>query len=198
MNKLLLNLLLLIFFTPWQIAQADDWSYDLGRQLGERTTHSAWITLKKRRNCDAADDLLRIVSRSAMRLKSYVRRHDFQGRDVVDYAEGWIHGLRSTLNQIALQCTDKCGSLGRVAGEASAIVFCEVADLIDAIPEFVRTQDQPNITCGEPYKISCETSFISAVDLETQCRVYQNPMRLFDRYYQADQGGCCSYNPRPY
>src|SRR5687768_2931244 len=100
-------------------ASADEFSYQLGRQLGQQTTRSAWLSLSRDRGCDAADDLVAVISRSAKRIARTAKR--YAKRDMVDYAEGYIHGLRSVLRDIAMQCTDKCAAIGEAAGTASAI-----------------------------------------------------------------------------
>ena len=177
-------------------ANADQFSYDLGRQLGQQTTRSAWLSVSRGRGCDAADDLVAVITRSAKRITSIARRYD--KRDMVDYAEGYIHGLRATLRDVAFECTDKCGAIGEAAGTASGIVYCEIAQLIGEIPVFIRQQDMPNITCGEPYKIQCEVSFQTMT--EHDCSTFtgarnQSEQAQYESYYLADKGGCCSYNP---
>jgi hypothetical protein len=177
------------------VAQADDFSYRLGRSLGEQTTRSAWASISRTRGCDAADDLVDVITRSARRIGQTAKR--YKKRDMVDYAEGYIHGLRATLKDIAIQCTDKCGAIGEAAGTASAIVYCEIAQLIGEVPEFIRQKDMPNITCGEPYRIQCEISFegITATDCP---KFTEGPPPARDRYmdyYLASEGGACAYNP---
>jgi hypothetical protein len=177
-------------------ASADEFSYQLGRQLGQQTTRSAWVSISRNRGCDAADDLVAVIGRSARRIATTARR--YTKRDMIDYAEGYIHGLRSVLREIAMQCTDKCAVIGEAAGTASAIVYCEIAQLIGEIPIFIRQQDLPNITCGEPYRIQCEITFenISSHD----CPEFtggRSPAAVaqYEAYFHADKGGACSYNP---
>jgi hypothetical protein len=180
-------------------ALADQFSYELGRQLGQQTTRSAWVSISRRRGCDAADDLVAVITRSARRIGQTAKQYG--KRDMVDYAEGYIHGLRSTLRDVAIECTDKCGAIGEVAGTASAIVFCEVANLIGEVPIFIHQQDMPNITCGEPYRIQCEITFENTT--QHDCASFagggQAQQAQYAAYYQADKGGACSYNPpRPH
>lgn len=176
-------------------ASADDFSYRLGRQLGEQTTRSAWLSISRGRGCDAADDLVKVITRSARRIGSIAKKYD--KRDMVDYAEGYVHGLRSTLRDVAVQCTDKCAAIGEAAGTASAIVFCEIAQLIGEVPEFIRQQDMPNITCGEPYRIQCEISFETITGNEcTQYTEGPPPAKQrYEHYYLSTEGGACAYNP---
>jgi hypothetical protein len=177
------------------LASADEFSYQLGRQLGQQTTRSAWVSVSRGRGCDAADDLVAVITRSAKRIARTARR--YTKRDMVDYAEGYIHGLRSVLREIAFECTDKCAAIGEAAGTASAIVYCEIAQLIDDIPVFIRQQDMPNITCGEPYRIQCEILFEGTSQHDCPDYVGKSPAQReqYDRYYQASLGGACSYNP---
>jgi hypothetical protein len=184
---------------PVGSAFADQFSYDLGRQLGQQTTRSAWVSISRGRGCDAADDLVAVIARSARRIGQTARR--YQKRDMVDYAEGYIHGLRAALRDIAFECTDKCASIGEVAGTASAIVYCEIAQLIGEVPVFIRQQDMPNITCGEPYRIQCEISFENTT--QHDCATYTgggaDAQAQYGAYYLADKGGACAYNPpRPH
>jgi hypothetical protein len=176
-------------------AYADDFSYRLGRQLGEQTTRSAWLSISRTRGCDAADDLVDVITRSARRIGQTARR--YKKRDMVDYAEGYIHGLRSTLRDIAVKCTDKCAAIGEAAGSASAIVYCEIAQLIGEVPVFIRQQDMPNITCGEPYRIQCEIQFETLT--RQDCPSFTDgppPARAnYESYYLASEGGACAYNP---
>ena len=94
-------------------AVGDDFSYRLGRQLGEQTTRSAWVSISRNRGCDAADDLVAVITRSAKRIGQTAKK--YSKRDMVDYAEGYIHGLRTVLRDIAMQCTDKCAAIGEAA-----------------------------------------------------------------------------------
>jgi hypothetical protein len=176
-------------------ALADDFSYRLGRQLGEQTTRSAWLSISRTRGCDAADDLVAVITRSARRIGRTASR--YQKRDMIDYAEGYIHGLRATLRDVAMTCTDKCGAIGEAAGTASAIVYCEIAQLIGEVPEFIRQKDMPNITCGEPYRIQCEISFESLTQAECQQFTTGPPpaAKRYERYYLSTEGGACAYNP---
>ena len=176
-------------------ASADDFSYRLGRQLGEQTTRSAWLSISRGRGCDAADKLVEVITRSARRIGKIASKYN--KRDMVDYAEGYIHGLRSTLKDIAFQCTDKCAAIGEAAGTATAIVYCEIAQLIGEVPEFIRQQDMPNITCGEPYRIQCEISFETITGNEcTQFTEGPPPVKAkYEHYYLASEGGACAYNP---
>jgi hypothetical protein len=177
-------------------ANADEFSYDLGRQLGQQTTRSAWLSVSRGRGCDAADDLVAVITRSTRRIAKTAQRYD--KRDMVDFAEGYIHGLRATLRDVAFECTDKCAAIGEAAGTASAIVYCEIANLIGEIPIFIRQQDMPNITCGEPYRIQCELAF--QTNTEHDCEAFTGAKSAadqanYERYYLADKGGACSYNP---
>jgi len=176
-------------------ASADDFSYRLGRQLGEQTTRSAWLSISRGRGCDGADKLVEVITRSARRIGRIASKYN--KRDMVDYAEGYIHGLRSTLKDIAAQCTDKCAAIGEAAGTASAIVYCEIAQLIGEVPEFIRQQDMPNITCGEPYRIQCEISFETLTGNE--CAQFTDgppPIKAkYEHYYLSSEGGACAYNP---
>jgi hypothetical protein len=180
-------------------ALADQFSYDLGRQLGQQTTRSAWVSISRGRGCDAADDLVAVITRSAKRITRTARR--YSKRDMVDYAEGYVHGLRATLRDIAFECTDKCAAIGEAAGTASAIVYCEIAQLIGEVPVFIRQQDMPNITCGEPYRIQCEIAFENTT--QHDCASFAGgtgaKQAQYAAYYLADKGGACSYNPpRPH
>jgi hypothetical protein len=176
-------------------AQADDFSYRLGRQLGQQTTASAWLSISRTRGCDAADDLVDVITRSARRIGQTARR--YQKRDMVDYAEGYIHGLRAALSDIAMKCTDKCANIGEAAGSASAVVFCEIAQLIGEVPVFIRQQDAPNITCGEPYRIQCEINFETIT--KHDCPNFTNgpppAKQNYEHYYLSSEGGACAYNP---
>lgn len=193
---LALSLLLILAGT----VRADQFSYDMGKSLGSTTTASAWASVSRRydasgKSCDAVDDLIGVITRSSRRIGRIARR--YRGRDMVDYAEGYIHGLRGELRKIAAQCTDKCGAIGEAAGIASAVVYCELADILGEVPVFIRQQDMPNITCGEPYRVQCEVIFENYT--YASCPVYSGPSspnpQEYDRYYLADRGGACSYNP---
>ncbi len=194
-SHVLTALLCGLVLTTADLALADSFSYDLGRQLGSRTTESAWMSISRGRGCDAADDLVAVISRSARRIARTARRYG--KRDMVDYAEGYLHGLRSALRKVAFKCTDKCAAIGEAAGTASAIVYCEIADLLGEIPVFIRMQDMPNITCGEPYRIQCEISFENITMNECMNFTGQTPIERshYEGYYLSDRGGACSYNP---
>ena len=120
-----------------------------------------------------------------------------KNRDMVDYAEGYIHGLREALKDIAFQCTDKCAAIGEAAGTASAIVYCEIAQLICEVPEFIRQADMPNITCGEPYRIQCEITFETGT--QKDCPNFTtgpgDAVKNYQKYYLSTEGGACAYNP---
>lgn len=192
MARFVVGLAILAGTSAW----ADQFSYQMGRDLGSRSTSSAWLSISKSRGCDAADSLIGVMTRSAKRIGQYARQYQKQGkRDMVDYAEGYIHGIRSTLRDVATQCTDKCAAIGEAAGSASAVVFCEIAQLIGEVPEFIHQQDMPNITCGEPYRIQCEIIFEGNTQRDCSSFVGGPQQDRYARYYQASMGGCCAYNP---
>jgi len=194
-DRRILGVLCTVGLLAGATAQADDFSYGLGKKLGEQTTRSAWLSISRGRGCDAVDDLVGVIARSSRRIGQTAKRYG--KRDMVDYAEGYIHGLRNTLKDIAVQCTDKCGAIGEAAGTASAIVYCEIAQLIGEVPVFIHQQDMPNITCGEPYRIQCEIVFETGTQKDCPGFTTGPPpaKEHYEDYYLASQGGACAYNP---
>ncbi len=180
--------------TLCKMIMGEDWSYYLGKKLGQKTTRKAWKKVSKHRHCDAADDLMDVISASIKGIKQTI--HQLQGQQAVSFVEGFVHGLRYELADIAKQCAEKCAKLGEITGEITALVYCEVADVIQGTPYYQRLQDQPNITCGEPYKISCEANFLAEVDNTPQCHRYTSDQQAFDEYYRSDLGGSCAYTPK--
>ncbi|WLE96904.1 MAG: caspase family protein [Candidatus Electrothrix communis] len=87
--------------------------------------------------------------------------------------------------------SNECSKMGTASGEMSAELFCSVSEVIGSSAEFAGMTDNPDIACGEAYRISCESSFVRKA--REKCPQYAKG-KNFDTYYRASKGGCCSYS----
>lgn len=171
--------------------QADDFIYNLGKDLGTQNAQSAWENLRRREDCHGADKLGGVLTRSIRRIMDQAKQYG--SSDMVDYMSGYVNGIRGVLADVSHQCTDKCVAIGRAAGAASAIAFCELAKELGNIPFFTYREDIPNVTCGEPYRTNCETTFLGDTQGSCGSIINRGSSSEFDAYYQSDQNGCCAY-----
>lgn len=171
--------------------------YELGNRLGQRTTEKIWEDVSEARGCDAADDLVSLITNATSTVAVQIRQQPNRN-EAISFVEGYIYGLRNALRNIALECTDKCAVIGEAAGQASAIFFCELANVIGTIPTLSNRQDMPNITCGEPYRTNCELSFGSMAMQNCSGIINAFPRNMFDQYFLANYGGVCAYRASHY
>lgn len=169
-----------------QYAMADSFS-NLGYNLAKSSIKSAWSTFG--RDCDKVDDLIGIAGRSTERAKRKMRS---MSSGVENFASGFVSGMMEALGVVVEHCGEECTRVGSEAAVLAAVIFCEASEIIGHIAEFDGLKDRDNIGCGEPYKMSCESSFISYA--ESQCSQYASG-NDFERYYSASRNGCCSYDP---
>jgi hypothetical protein len=126
-------------------AHADELSYSLGHQLGERTARSAWIDVRKRRGCRGAGQLRDALHRSARRIDRSAARH---GRgDLVDYARGYLRGMREVLRDVAAACPSQCRTLDAAAQSTTGIVHEQVSRVAGAVPRSIWLRDMPRLGC---------------------------------------------------
>lgn len=165
--------------------------YHVGKNLSTRTAQSVWDNLGH--ECHRVDTFLKIVGDSADRTKSTIRSYARQGRKAVeDFGTGYIEGLVSVLEVVVEHCRKQCSEVGRVSGKVSAGIFCAISQEIGRTATFRWQKNIPNISCGEPYNTSCETTFY--LRATNECSYYAKGS-AFDKYYRASSGGCCAYNP---
>jgi hypothetical protein len=127
-------------------ARADEFSYRLGRQLGERTAASAWLNLRGASRCLGVQDLHSVLMRSTRRLGRSASR--FDRPDLIDYSRGYLRGLWVVFAQVADRCPSRCGTLSSAAESLSSAVYAEVVRLIGHVPRSIWRQDLPRGFCG--------------------------------------------------
>ncbi|KOR31703.1 hypothetical protein TI05_11940 [Achromatium sp. WMS3] len=186
-----LVLILGTLFWGFQV-HADD-MYNVGRNASSRAAESAWMNLG--RQCTKADILLKILTNSVNRVTRRIRR-DFRGNIAAqEFGAGYIDGLVNVLDDVVALCTAECTKIGNFAGQAAAEIFCAVGDAIGGTPSFVGLRDKPNIVCGEPYKMGCESNFV--MESMQMCPNWTSGPN-YDHYYPASENGCCAYNDSPH
>jgi hypothetical protein len=135
---------------PAAAGGGDDMAYGLGRQLGEQTTRSAWQNLSRNGGCENVDKLAEVIGRSASRILTNAESYDKPA--MLDYAEGYVAGLRGALAEVASSCSDRCSVLCDTAKAASKTVLCEVAKRIGGEVVLRHTAQAPAISCS----VGCE------------------------------------------
>jgi hypothetical protein len=127
-------------------AAAVDMAYQLGRQLGEQTTRSAWQSLSRGGGCENLDKLGEVIGRSAGRILASAESRERP--TLADYAEGYVHGMRTALADIAGSCSERCSLVCETARTAGIAVYCQLAKRSGA--EFVprRMEQAPQIPCA--------------------------------------------------
>lgn len=129
------------------IATADGMAYDLGRTLGEQTGRSAWKSVSPDGSCDGVDKLAEVIGRSSERI---VERAGRSGKEeMLDYAEGYVHGLRAALAEVAVSCSSRCSVLCKAASSAGSVILCQVQKTLGGDLVLRRAKDAPVIPCPE-------------------------------------------------
>jgi hypothetical protein len=127
------------------VAHADDFSYKMGRQLGEQTARSAWRNVRTRSGCSGLGDLRSTLKRSSRRIARNASR---SGRwDVADYARGYVRGLWAVFGEVADHCPSRCDSVDEMAESISDQVYGDVVKSVGAVPQSVWRQDLPRGFC---------------------------------------------------
>lgn len=173
------------------LALAQDNFYNIGFNLGSTNVNSAWGNFTG--DCAKADTLLRIVSDSSENVARQIRSGQYASASVERFADGYVNGLTYALSRVVKSCGDSCRDAGRVSGKASAAMFCAVSEVIGRTAKFNGLIDKPNMICGEAYRTSCESSFVSLA--HGRCETYANGPE-FSKYYRSNESGCCSYSVR--
>lgn len=163
--------------------------YKMAKKTSSRLVSSSWRNLGG--DCNKADLLMQIIGDGVDRVTRDIRNRRFRGRMAVDFGNGYIEGLVSTLDDIIDQCSNECGMIGQASGEWSAEIFCAVSEVVGQSAQFDGLEDRPNLICGEAYRMSCESSFVGQA--KRMCSVYATGNN-FNMYYPASHGGCCSYD----
>lgn len=166
--------------------------YSMAKKTSSALVSSSWKSLG--RDCHNADKLVQIIGDGVDRVTKDLRSgRRFRGRMAVDFGNGYIDGLVTTLDDVVNKCSNECSTIGKASGEWSAEIFCAVSEVINKTAEFDGLVDRPNLVCGEAYRQSCESSFIGTA--QSSCRKYAKGNNFYN-YYSANRGGCCSYDVR--
>jgi hypothetical protein len=126
-------------------ASADEFSYRMGRDLGERTVLSAWRNFRRDRGCSGVRELRSVVHRSARRIDRAEAR--FDRRDMIDYAKGYVRGLYTGLDDVADACPSRCGAVRELADEVTLIVYDELVVQVGSISRSAWRRDLPEFSC---------------------------------------------------
>lgn len=187
----LLTVFLLHGFSDGDAATRQSSFYKMAKKTSSTLVSSSWNSLGK--DCHQADKLVQIIGDGVDRVTRDLRNRRFRGQMAVDFGNGYIEGLVSTLDDIVNQCSNQCSVIGQASGEWSSEIFCAVSEVIGNPAKFDGLMDRPNIVCGEAYRMSCESTFVGQCN--SICPQY-NKGKNFDTYYPASTGGCCSYDVR--
>ena len=180
---------LFIICSSGESSAAQNSFYKMAKKTSSRLVSSSWRSLGG--DCNKADQLMQIIGDAVDRVTRDIRNRKFKGRMAVDFGNGYIEGLVSSLDDIVNQCSDECSMIGQASGEWSAEIFCAVSEVVGKTAQFDGLQDLPNLICGEAYRMSCESTFVG--QSKKICSVYAVGNN-FDKYYRASSGGCCSYD----
>jgi hypothetical protein len=163
--------------------------YKMAKKTSSRLVSSSWRSLGA--DCNKADQLMQIIGDGVDRVTRDIKKKKFRGKMAVDFGNGYIEGLVSTLDDIIDQCSNECSMIGQASGEWSAEIFCAVSEVVGQSAQFDGLDDRPNLICGEAYRMSCESTFVGQA--KKMCLVYAVGNN-FNNYYPASRGGCCSYD----
>jgi hypothetical protein len=125
----------------------DEMAYDLGRQLGDQTTRAAWQNLSGG-GCESLDRLGAVISRSAGRILT--NTETYTKPEMIDYAEGFVNGMRAGLAEVAAHCSDRCAVLCDAAESASKDVLCQVVHRVGAEIALRHVRQAASFSCGVP------------------------------------------------
>jgi len=189
----ILGLVTLFFALSFNSVIAGSFYY-VGKNAAETTAQSAWNNFDQ--DCGNADRFMVLVADSADRVGNTLGKYTQYGASAVeDFGSGYIQGLTGVLEDVVNKCTEKCMGIGKLYGDVSAGIFCNVSEAIGHTAGFKGLEDVPDITCGEPYRTGCESKFYTVA--KDTCSSYAQGS-TFERYYKAKYNGCCSYNPKRY
>ncbi|CAK8712632.1 hypothetical protein GCAAIG_01950 [Candidatus Electronema halotolerans] len=170
-------------------AAAQSGFYNMAKRTSSKLVSAAWNNLGQ--DCHRADNLVQIVGDAVDRVVRDIKNRRFTGKMAVDFGNGYIAGLNSSLDDIVNKCTDECSMIGNASGEWSAEIFCAVSEAIGSTASFEKMTDRPNIVCGESYRMSCESTFVSKSG--QRCSQYAKGQN-FESFYPASKNGCCAYD----
>lgn len=132
--------------------------YKMAKKTSSRLVSSSWRSLGA--DCNKADQLMQIIGDGVDRVTRDIKKKKFRGKMAVDFGNGYIEGLVSTLDDIIDQCSNECSMIGQASGEWSAEIFCAVSEVVGQPAQFDGLDDRPNLICGEAYRMSCESTFV--------------------------------------
>ncbi|MDM8559372.1 caspase family protein [Candidatus Parabeggiatoa sp. HSG14] len=142
-------------------------------------------------DCYKTDSLLIKVTTKLKEQKELLNYQNV-GDSEKEFNHGYTEGSLQIVEVVSAHCAEQCAKVGQITGQISADVFCNISETIEHTAKFRWMEDIPNIGCGEPYRISCESSFY--VEAKNKCPSYANGPD-FEKYYRVSHGGSCSYNP---
>ena len=186
-------LVMLIGLFTTTITAAQGPFYRIAKNAAKFAAQNAWNTINK--DCTKATTFVQIVGDAVDNAAKDIGTK-FRGRSAEDFGHGYIDGLMEILDKAVQKCTGKCQMLGTANGKWSAKMFCSVAKAIRKTPTFtVRLVNINDTVCGIPYKMGCESEFVSTATAECPAYTRGKNQAKFTKFYRAADGGSCSYNP---
>jgi len=178
---------------PVQVSNNTTYSdvFKTGKNFAINFARKVWDDFD--RDCLNMDSLLERVSIKLDEQKELLKYQNV-GDSEKEFNRGYSEGSVQILEAVLDHCTNECSKIGIFVGEQNAFIFCEVSKAIGKTASFGGMVDIPNMGCGEPYRVSCESTFYS--EAKKMCPSYAKGHN-FKRYYRASFKGCCSYNQNP-
>jgi hypothetical protein len=121
-------------------------AFDLGQQLGEQTARSAWQSLSRDGSCEPLGQLAEVLGRAARRIGESSER--FERQEMLDYAEGYVAGMRAGVADVAERCSSDCAVLCDAIGSASRSALCSVVRHVGGAVQLGRGRSMPAVACA--------------------------------------------------
>lgn len=192
MQKWLLYVLLPLLLAPGYTSSVFAYDrpgpfYEKGKELGEALAISAWNAIGED-DCDV-DKLFNFLVKKIDGIKELLVEDIESLEDYNDYGSGLIEGLTSVFERIANSCQGKWMVLGKLAGQISADLFCEVSKTIKKAAEFkkqIGSDEKSDISGNAAYTSLCQKKFDSKVN--STCGAFLQGSKSYQR-------NSCTYNP---
>jgi hypothetical protein len=167
-------------------------AYNAGALTGASLTRQAWNAVN---DCDRVEDFETIILNT---LDKYDLPQNAPNYLICRYS-GLVQGILDTLDILYQNCVEQCEAEGEIAGDVSAIAYCELSIALGGLTSADAFIRGPVQVCGLSFEVGCDsmfnaTSLVYANAMGTCLPYTEDPFDVVwdqARYYQ------CAYNPIP-
>lgn len=165
-------------------------AFTAGHTAGGSLARQAWNNVK---DCDHVEDFESLVMNTLSRYGLPSNPSDYTACRYT----GMVTGIIDELDGLFNVCTDQCFAEGEIAGDISAIAYCELSIALGGLAsadDFIRGPVQ---VCGMSFELGCDTMF------DTTSESYSNKIGAclaytrdpFTSVWHQARSNQCAYNP---